>query len=257
MARSAVEGLQEFQQHMQEVAGSYALIGGTACDILLAEAGLPFRMTHDFDVVIVADDRLPQTAEAIWTLVRDGGYRCGWGEGKGSCFYRFTEPKRPGYPHMIELFAKCPDFLKGREGIDVAPIHVDENISSLSAILLDDAYYSLFLQGIRTVGGVSVLGTEYIVPFKAKAYLDLKARREAGENVDSRKVKKHKRDALRLAQLLGESEGVDLGGELKDDMLAFVKDCEVGDVNLKQIGVAGVTMAQLLETMKATYGLIG
>lgn len=257
MARSAVEGLQEFQQHMQEAAGSYALIDGTACDILLSEAGLPFRATHDFDVVIVADDRLPQTAEAIWTLVRDGGYRCGWGEGKDSCFYRFTEPKRPGYPHMIELFAKCPDFLKGREGIDVAPIHVDENISSLSAILLDDAYYSLFLQGIRTVGGVSVLGTEYIVPFKAKAYLDLKARREAGENVDSRKVKKHKRDALRLAQLLGESEGVDLGGELKDDMLAFVKDCEVGDVNLKQIGVAGVTMAQLLETMKATYGLIG
>lgn len=54
--------------------------------LLLAEAGLPFRATHDFDVVIVADDRLPQTAEAIWTLVRDGGYRCGWGEGKGSCF---------------------------------------------------------------------------------------------------------------------------------------------------------------------------
>ena len=49
MARSAVEGLQEFQQHMQEAAGSYALIGGTACDILLAEAGLPFRMTHDMD----------------------------------------------------------------------------------------------------------------------------------------------------------------------------------------------------------------
>ncbi len=36
-----------------------------------------------------------------------------------------------------------------------------------------------------------------------------------------------------------------------------LKDCEVGDVNLKQIGVAGVTMAQLRVTMKATYGLIG
>lgn len=112
MAGSAVEGLQEFRQHMQEAEGSYALIGGTACDILLAEAGLSFRATHDFDVVIVADDRLPQAAEAIWTLVRDGGYRCGWGESKASCFYRFTEPKRPGYPHMIELFAKCPDFLR-------------------------------------------------------------------------------------------------------------------------------------------------
>lgn len=70
MAGSAVEGLQVFRQHMQEAEGSYALIGGTACDILLAEAGLSFRATLDFDVVIVADDRLPQTAEAIWTLVR-------------------------------------------------------------------------------------------------------------------------------------------------------------------------------------------
>lgn len=40
-------------------------------------------------------------------------------------------------------------------------------------------------------------------------------------------------------------------------MLAFVKDCEANDINLKQIGVAGVTTTQLLETMKATYGLIG
>ena len=45
MARSAVEGLQEFQQHMQKAAGSYALIGGTACDILLAEAGRLGRLT--------------------------------------------------------------------------------------------------------------------------------------------------------------------------------------------------------------------
>ena len=50
MAGSAVEGLQVFRQHMQEAEGSYALIGGTACDILLAEAGLSFRATHDFEI---------------------------------------------------------------------------------------------------------------------------------------------------------------------------------------------------------------
>lgn len=38
---------------------------------LLAEAGLPFRATHDFDVVIVADDRLPQTAKlyGLWCVM--------------------------------------------------------------------------------------------------------------------------------------------------------------------------------------------
>jgi hypothetical protein len=50
-------------------------------------------------------------------------------------FYRFTDPK-PGYPVQIELFSRLPEYkLQVAEGI--VPIYIDENTSSLSAILLN------------------------------------------------------------------------------------------------------------------------
>lgn len=45
MARGSVSGLNEFRRHMAGHEGTYAVIGGTACDILLFDAGLPFRRT--------------------------------------------------------------------------------------------------------------------------------------------------------------------------------------------------------------------
>lgn len=41
-----------------------------------------------------------------------------------------------------------------------------------------------------------------LIPFKAKAWLDLKERKLNGEQVDSKNIKKHKNDVCRLAQLI-------------------------------------------------------
>ena len=257
MARSSVEGLDEFRRHMADLEGSYAVIGGAACDILLSDADLPFRATHDLDTVLVADARLPQTARAIWSLVLDGEYRCGWGGEENVCFYRFTDPKQPGYPSMIELFSKEPDFLRGSGypgDAEVAPLHIDDGVSSLSAILLDDEYYNLMLSGIKTVDGISVLGEAHIIPFKAKAYLDLRDRRSAGQLVDSKKVKKHLRDALRLSQLLSGNERVPLPETIKNDMRAFLADCRQTQIDLKQIGVRGATMVEITRTLENVFG---
>lgn len=68
---------------------------------------------------------------------------------------------------------------------------MDENISSLSAILLDDNYYEFLKQGKVTVDGVTVLDAAYLIPFKAKAWMDLTDRKAAGEHVDSKNIKKH------------------------------------------------------------------
>mgnify|MGYP000311484789 CR=1 FL=1 len=43
---------------------------------------------------------------------------------------------------------------------------------------------------------------EYIILFKAKAYLDLQKRKDLGEKVDSSDIKKHKKDVLRIASEL-------------------------------------------------------
>lgn len=50
--------------------------------------------------------------------------------------------------------------------------------------------------------GLSVLRPEYIILFKAKAYLDLQKRKDLGEKVDSSDIKKHKKDVLRIASEL-------------------------------------------------------
>lgn len=255
MARSSVEGLDKFREHLKGLAGSYVVIGGTACDILLSEAGLPFRATRDLDTVLVANDRLPETIRAIWSLVKDGGYRCGWGRSDKSCYYRFTDPAEYGYPRMVELFCKKPQGLMVPPEVEVIPIHVDDEVSSLSAILLDDDYYDLMLDGVETVEGISILKETHLIPFKAKAYLDLRGRRENGEHVDSKKIKKHKRDILRLAQLLTGAERIKLSKAVASDMRDMLRDYEADPVDLKQIGISNMTMKDIVLVLKKVYFL--
>lgn len=52
--------------------------------------------------------------------------------------------KGDGYPAMIELFAKTDYFLE--EAGLLTPIHIDENVSSLSAILLNESIYQLLTE---------------------------------------------------------------------------------------------------------------
>ena len=71
----------------------------------------------------------------------------------------------------------CRNKFELREMTGITPIHIDDTVSSLSAILLNDDYYRMLLDGKVVVGGLSVLRPEYLILFKAKAYLDLKQRK--------------------------------------------------------------------------------
>lgn len=57
---------------------------------------------------------------------------------------------------MIELFSKKPDYLNALE-TKLGPIHISNDVMSLSAILLDDEYYDIMKSGITLVDDVSVL----------------------------------------------------------------------------------------------------
>lgn len=52
------------------------------------------------------------------------------------------------------------------------------------------------------MAGVTVLDAPYLILFKIKAWLDLTARRAAGEQIDSKNIRKHKNDVFRLTELL-------------------------------------------------------
>ena len=101
---------------------------------------------------------------------------------------------------MIELF--CREDFKLNETKGITPIHIDDSISSLSAILLNEDYYRILLEGRVIEDGLSVLTPEYLILFKAKAYLDLLNRKNNGEKVDSNDISKHKKDILRIVAQL-------------------------------------------------------
>ena len=93
----------------------------------------------------------------------------------------------------------------------------------MSAILLDDDYYKVLLDGKVVRNGLSVLRPEYIILFKAKAYLDLKERKETEGTVDSNDIKKHKKDILRIAADLMLEKVIDLPVSVNDDIVGLLK----------------------------------
>jgi hypothetical protein len=54
------------------------------------------------------------------------------------------------------------------QDVVLTPIHIDDSVSSLSAILLNDAYYELLLAGRDVIDGISILKPSWLIPFKQK-----------------------------------------------------------------------------------------
>lgn len=254
MGISNVNGLERFREYLRGFEDCYVVIGGTACDILLSEADLDFRATKDIDLVLIIEQRLAQVGAAVWRLVKDGGYQCGHKSSGAAVFYRFTKLRAVGFPAMIELFSTAPGFLTDVDGLTVTPLPVSEEVSSLSAILLDRDYYEFMKTGCRVVDGISLLDEVHLVPFKAKAFLDLRQRREQGEHVDSKDVAKHFKDVFRLVQLFSASTQVELPESIKETMREFWNIARETVVPLRDMGVF-TTQEQSLEILRNTYGL--
>lgn len=246
----AVMGLEAFRERFKGYEDCYTIIGGTACDILMAEADLDFRATKDIDMIIFLEDRYQKFAEIFWAFIKEGEYRCGWKQSDEAHFYRFTEPKK-GYPMQIELFSRKPDYhLEIDTGI--VPIHIDEEVSSLSAIMLNDDFYNFMMSGRKNANGISILAAEHIIPFKMYAWLNLMKEKSAGEHVNSKDLKKHKYDVFRLLQIVPAGTRIETMGAVKDTVLAFLSSIEKEELNLDSVGVE-FTKDQGLELLRQIY----
>ena len=142
-------------------------------------------------------------------------------------FYRFTEGKF-GYPTMIELFSRNPGYhLEIEEGI--VPIHVDDDTSSLLAILLNDDFYKFMMAGRRVVDGIGVLGAEHLIPFKMYAWVNLLDRKRAGEHVNEKDLKKHKYDVFRLLQIVTDGTKVESEGLVTESIHRYIEEISAVD----------------------------
>ena len=250
-----VTGIESFKEWFKGNESQYAIIGGTACDILMTEEGLDFRATKDIDLVLIIEAVDAAFGRKFWDYVKQAEYEhCNKSSGVPQ-FYRFSHPTSNRYPAMIELFTRKLDAIQLPDDAVLTPLPMDEDISSLSAILLDDDYYEFLKQGKVTVDGVTVLDAAYLIPFKAKAWMDLTDRKAAGEHVDSKNIKKHKNDVFRLTELLDPTVKIVTPSGVYEDMQKFVDRMENETVDVKQLGLVGRTKEQILQELVELYAL--
>ena len=70
-----VTGIDRFREHFAGHEDQYAIIGGTACDLLLGAAGLDFRVTRDIDMVLCVEAVDAEFGRAFRAFLDAGGYR--------------------------------------------------------------------------------------------------------------------------------------------------------------------------------------
>lgn len=250
-----VNGFTKFKDKFQGFADQYVVIGGTACDLLMEHENMDFRATKDIDIVLIVEAISKEFGKVFWEYIKEAGYEHKNKSTGNMQFYRFTSPKSREYPYMIELFSKQPNFSLANENALLTPLPIDDEISSLSAILLNDAYYDLLKQGQIFLDGVPVLKTTCLIPFKAKAWLDLTERKAKGESVDSKNIKKHKNDVFRLGQLITAESNQMLGEDIANDMQRFLSAMEAENIDTKALGIRGTDQKNIISMLRHCYGI--
>ena len=110
-----VEGLDRFRAELGSYSENYIVIGGTACNVILEDAGTEPRVTHDIDMIVVVEQLTTEFVSAFWGFIQQGGYTIEKRQRKDGepvyALYRFRKPSNPGYPSQIELLARHSDAL--------------------------------------------------------------------------------------------------------------------------------------------------
>jgi hypothetical protein len=153
---------------------------------------------------------------------------------------------------MIELFARAESVFDD-DASGCRPLHIADEISSLSAILLNNDYYQLLLSGMTIQSDVPILSLTYLPLFKAKAWLDLSERKASGQQISEKDIRKHKNDVARLAALFTGNETCIVPARVLTDITLFIDAFEKEPPDIKALGLPGVTSDDVVAMLKRIY----
>jgi predicted nucleotidyltransferase len=202
-------GLDKFREAFADYKDNYVIIGGTACDIVMSGTVVRPRATHDIDMIVVVENMTPDFGRRFWDFIKEAGYKperrkAEEVEPPKYELYRFVDGKE-GYPEMIELLSRHPEVLGEPKDLVIEPLPVSEDISSLSAIILDENYYYFTIAHSVLTDGIRHADPIALIALKTKAYLNLLEEKQKGGHVNTRNIKKHRSDVLKNAVLVEES----------------------------------------------------
>lgn len=167
-------------------------------------------------------------------------------------------PEKKDFPYQIELFSRKPGLVLLNEPAHLTPIPTDEELSSLSAILLNDDYYNFIINHSSLIDDAHLANTEALICLKSKAYLDMIERKANGEIIDEKHIRKHKADIFRLGVFLSETNVFELPENLKTDVQAFV-DSIANDlpdkVIFKEMGLGIINLKKVYEQILKSFKL--
>jgi hypothetical protein len=247
--------MRSFKEWFADYSDNFVIIGGAACSLIMESENADFRLTKDVDVVLLIEALSSDFGRRLWDYVQAAGYEHRQASTGKPQFYRFSSPKSPSYPEMIELFSRHVDGLVLPDEAKITPIPIGEDISSLSAILLNDDYYYFLRDGIRKMDGLPILDELHLIPFKAKAWLDLTENRNKGGRVDSADIRKHKRDVYRLCDILPPGFKLNLPDTVKLDLERYIVSVQELHISLSLKEIRAEQ--NRLEKLVQLYGLSG
>ncbi|MBU2554198.1 MAG: hypothetical protein KKF98_07030 [Bacteroidetes bacterium] len=256
-----VRGLDSFIAYFKAFPGNYLIIGGTARDIIMEDAGFEPKGTKDIDMILVVEALTTEFVMQFWQFVLDGNYEHQEKSSSKPQYYRFYNPGIKAFPDMIELFSRRPEAVLLNEPAHLTPIPVEAELVSLSAILLSDDYYNYILtHSYIDENEVHLANTESLICLKARAFNDMTARKAQGENIDSKKIQKHKSDIFRLAVTLTTADVFELPQTLKSDLQKFVAataDNLPGKELFKALGLGTIDPQDVLNQILKSFQLDG
>lgn len=254
-----VRGLDIFKKYFEAYPDNYVIIGGTACDIIIDEAGFVPRATKDIDIILVVEALSADFVKQFWQFVHDGNYERKEKSEDERKYYRFIKPEKADFPYQIELFSRNPDLMDLDDGTHLTPIPVDDGLSSLSAILLDDDFYHYMLEHSVMDNGLRLANIEALISLKAKAYLEIAERIANGSKEDSKQLRKHKGDVFRLAVMLAPDNVFEVPDSIKLQLQTFansIADDLPGKELFKSMGLGGTPPEKVFNQILKSFQLV-
>lgn len=245
-----VKGLKLFVDHFKVYTDQFAVIGGTACFQMMESLGLVFRSTKDIDIVLFTENLSGEFVSKFWEFVHIGGYRIKEMETSQRKLHRFSDPVNIDFPFMLEFFSSKSDSLESDFSSHLTPIVLGDASASLSAIVLDVAYYHFIKDGRIVIKGLPILKPEYLIPLKIKAWLDLTKIRASNEFIiQSNDIKKHKSDVFKLAEIVDRDLNLNIDPSIKADIQQFIDLLTLNTHNSKEDQNQFITRINILKEL--------
>lgn len=252
-----VRGINKFKEKFGQLTDNYVIIGGVACEIHEVINAQEPRATKDIDIILIVEALSVNFVEKFWDFIGEGGYSDRQtGESRGEPkhqYYRFANPAKDDYPVQIELFSRNIGIIKEPKDFHITPIPVGEDLSSLSAILMDDDYYYYTIKNSLVEDNVHIANINSLILLKCKAYLEMSIGKVA---TDSKHIRKHRNDIFRLGAMLSLDSEFIVPQKLKEDITQFceIVSADIPDDNLfKSAKIKGVNPKTVLELIEKAF----